>query len=118
VNRKLTLDYGVRFVHAIPQHDNVSVPCVGGSGDCTQSGNFLPDKWVQSSAPALYVPGCVNNTPTCTGTNRSAKNPATGELLGANTSLASGTLIPNSGNVRNGLFQSDGIADTTYTYPS
>src|SRR4029079_13409504 len=40
VNNKLTLDYGVRMVHAQPQHDAL-----------LQSGNFLPDKWVQSQAP-------------------------------------------------------------------
>ena len=36
VNNQLTLDYGVRFVHAQPQHDSL-----------LQSGNFLPDKWSQ-----------------------------------------------------------------------
>ena len=107
VNSKLTVDYGVRFVHAIPQHD-----------DLLQSGNFLPDKWVQSASPSLYVPGCVNNTATCAGSNRSAKNPLTGQLLGTNTSLATGTLVPNSGQERNGLFQSGKeIADTTYLFP-
>ena len=35
-----TIDYGVRFVHAVPQHDAL-----------LQSGNFLPDKWVQSASP-------------------------------------------------------------------
>jgi len=107
VNSKWTVDYGVRFVHAVPQHDAL-----------LQSGNFLPDKWVQSVSPALYVPGCVGNTPTCTGSNRSAKNPLTGELLGPNTALAIGTLVPNSGVERNGLFQSGKeIADTTYLFP-
>ena len=102
-----TIDYGVRFVHAVPQHDAL-----------LQSGNFLPDKWVQSAQPSLYVPGCVGNTATCTGSNRSAKNPLTGELLGPNTALAIGTLIPNSGVERNGLFQSGKeIADTTYLFP-
>jgi carboxypeptidase family protein len=104
---KLTIDYGVRFVHAVPQHDAL-----------LQSGNFLPDKWVQSASPSLYVPGCVGNTATCAGTNRSAKNPLTGQLLGTNTSLATGTLVPNSGQERNGLFQSGKeIADTTYLFP-
>ena len=36
VNNQLTLDYGVRFVHAQPQYDSL-----------LQSGNFLPDKWSQ-----------------------------------------------------------------------
>jgi hypothetical protein len=107
VKPKWTIDYGVRFVHAIPQHDAL-----------LQSGNFLPDKWVQSASPALYVPGCVGNTATCTGSNRSAKNPLTGELLGPNSALAIGTLVPNSGVERNGLFQSGKeIADTTYLFP-
>jgi hypothetical protein len=107
VKSNWTIDYGVRFVHAIPQHDAL-----------LQSGNFLPDKWVQSAAPALYVPGCVGGTATCTGSNRSAVNPLTGQLLGPNTALAVGTLVPNSGQVRNGLFQSGKeIADTTYLFP-
>ena len=107
VKSNWSVDYGVRFVHAVPQHDAL-----------LQSGNFLPDKWVQSAAPVLYVPGCVGNTATCTGSNRSAKNPLTGQLLGPNTSLAVGTLVPNSGTERNGLFQSGKeIADTTYLFP-
>ena len=90
VKSNWSIDYGVRFVHAVPQHDAL-----------LQSGNFLPDKWVQSAAPVLYVPGCVGNTAPCAGSNRSAKNPLTGQLLGPNTSLAIGTLVPNSGTERN-----------------
>jgi len=95
------------LVHAIPQHDAL-----------LQSGNFLPDKWVQSVSPALYVPGCVGNTATCTGSNRSAKNPLTGELLGANTALAIGTLVPNfrRGEERPVPVREE-IADTTYLFP-
>jgi hypothetical protein len=45
-------------------------------------------------------------------------NPLNGQLLGPNTALAIGTLVPNSGQVRNGLFQSGKeIADTTYLFP-
>src|SRR5215213_408010 len=107
VNNQLTLDYGVRFVHAQPQHDSL-----------LQSGNFLPDKWVQSQAPRLYEAGCVNNANPCTGTNRQAKDPITGQLLGPNTILAIGTLVPNTGNLTNGLFQSgQGIEKTTYKFP-
>src|ERR1051325_4474560 len=47
---RVTIDYGVRFVHAVPQHDAL-----------LQSGNFLPDQWALSAAPSLYVPGCVGN---------------------------------------------------------
>jgi len=107
VNTKLTLDYGVRLVHAQPQHDSL-----------LQSGNFLPDKWQQSDAPMLYVAGCVNNINPCSGTNRQAMDPRTGQLLGPNTTLAIGTLVPNTGNLTNGLFQSgQGIEKTTYKFP-
>jgi Carboxypeptidase regulatory-like domain len=107
VKSNWSIDYGVRFVHAVPQHDAL-----------LQSGNFLPDQWALSAAPMLYVPGCVGNTATCAGVNRSAKNPVTGALLGPNSGLAVGTLVPNSGQERNGLFQSGKeIADTTYLFP-
>ena len=97
----------MRFVHAQPQHDSL-----------LQSGNFLPDKWTPSQAPRLYVAGCVNNANPCTGTNRQAMNPDTGQLLGPNSTLAIGTLVPNTGNLTNGLFQSgEGIEKTTYTFP-
>ena len=71
-----------------------------------------------SAAPALYVPACANGAATCTGSNRAAKDPITGQILGTNSSLAVGTLVPNSGQERNGLFQSGKeIADTTYQFP-
>ena len=107
VNNQLTLDYGVRFVHAQPQYDSL-----------LQSGNFLPDKWSQADAPILYVAGCANGVYPCTGTNRQAMNPRTNQFLGPNSTLAIGTLVPNTGNLTNGLFQSgQGIAKTTYTFP-
>ena len=107
VNNRLTLDYGVRFVHAQPQHDKL-----------LQSGNFLPDRWTQSDAPRLYVAGCANGVYPCSGTNRQAMNPITGQFLGPNSTLAIGTLVPNSGNLTNGLFQSgQGIEKTTYKFP-
>jgi hypothetical protein len=119
VNRKLTLDYGIRFVHATSQHDNVNIPCLVGGGTCTQSGNFLPDKWVQSQQPALYVPGCVNNAATCSGLNRIAVNPIDGSNLGPGSALAVGTIVPGVGQIRNGLFQSgSGISDNTYLFPT
>jgi carboxypeptidase family protein len=106
VNRRLTLDYGVRFVHQQPQYDSLG-----------QASNFLPEKWTPSAAPLLYVAGCLGASP-CTGTNRVAVDPRTGQSLGANSVLNIGTLIPGSGNPTNGLFLSGhGIVDTTYTWP-
>ena len=40
VNSKLTLDYGMRFVHQQPQYDSLG-----------QGSNFLPEKWNPSQAP-------------------------------------------------------------------
>jgi hypothetical protein len=108
VNSKLTLDYGIRFVHQQPQYDSLG-----------QASNFLPEKWTQSQSPVLYAAGCVNNANPCSGNNRQARNPLTGQLLGVGSSAAIGTIVPNTGNPLNGLFLSgDGITKTTYTYPS
>jgi hypothetical protein len=108
VNSKLTLDYGMRLVHQQPQYDSRG-----------QSSNFFTDKWTASVAPVLYVAGCANGQYPCTGTNRQAMNPLTGQFLGPNTTLAIGTLVPNSGNTTNGLVQAGlGIPITTYKQPA
>ena len=52
VNSRLTLDYGLRFVHQQPQYDQY-----------LQSSNFFPDRWSPSAAPPLYVPGCAGRAP-------------------------------------------------------
>ncbi len=102
----LTLDYGVRFVHQLPQYDGY-----------LQASNFLPERWTQSDAPRLYVAGCAALP--CTGTNRQAMNPDTGQLLGPNTTLAIGTLVPGTGNRTNGVFAAgQGIAKENGKYPA
>ena len=54
----------------------------------------------------------------CSGVNRQARNPLTGQLLGVGSAAAIGTLVPNTGDRLNGLFLSgEGITKTTYTYP-
>ena len=104
--RRLTLDYGVRLVHQQPQYDKM-----------LQASNFLPERWDQSAAPLLYLAGCAKLP--CTGNNRQAMDPRTGKLLGPNTTLAIGTIIPGTGNQTNGLFLSgQGIAKTTHTWPA
>ncbi len=46
-------------------------------------------------------------------------NPATGQLLGPNTTLAIGTLVPNTGNRTNGVFAAgEGIAKENGKYPA
>jgi hypothetical protein len=95
-------------VHQTPQYDKLG-----------QASNFFLDRWSGDAAPALYVPGCANGVYPCSGTNRQAMNPLTGQFLGPNTSLAIGTLVPNSGDTTNGLVQAGkGIPLTTYLQPA
>ncbi|MEO8075827.1 MAG: hypothetical protein ABI818_05820 [Acidobacteriota bacterium] len=108
VNRKLTLDYGVRFVNQQPYYDARK-----------QASNFLPETWASSSAPLLYVAGCANGVSPCAGANRQAMNPVTGQFLGTNSSIAIGTLVPGSGSPINGLaVQGERIVDTGYKWPT
>jgi carboxypeptidase family protein len=108
VRNTLTLDYGVRFVHQLPQYDGY-----------LQASNFLPETWRASAAPQLYVAGCANGVYPCTGTNRQAMNPNTGQLLGPNTTLAIGTLVPGSGDAINGIgIPGQGIARENGKYPA
>lgn len=108
VTRRLTLDYGVRLVHQQPQYDQLG-----------QASNFLPAKWNPAQAPLLYVAGCADGVYPCSGSNRQAIHPVTGEFLGPNSVLNIGTIVPDTGNPTNGLFLSgQGIADTTYSWPA
>ena len=107
VKSNLTLDYGIRFVHQVPQYDGY-----------LKSSNFLPEEWKASAAPMLYVAGCANGVYPCSGTNRQAMNPVTGQFLGPASALAIGTLVPGTGNSTNGVFgDGQGIVETNYRYP-
>ncbi len=107
VNSRLTLDYGMRFVHQQPQYETTG-----------QASNFLPDEYSRGSAPLLYVAGCVNGVYPCGGTNRQAMNPATGQLLGPGSTIAIGALVPNTGNAINGIFAAgQGITKTAFNWP-
>jgi hypothetical protein len=108
IKKGVTLDYGVRLVHMRPQYDAYG-----------KSSNFLPDIWQQSLAPRLYVAGCSNNVYPCAAANRRAMDPLTGQMLGPNSAVAVGALVPNSGSVTNGVFAAgDGpVSKTGYTYP-
>lgn len=92
VTSNLTLDYGVRFIHQVPQYDAY-----------LKASNFLPETWARSSAPVLYVAGCANGAATCSGTSRQAMNPLTGQFLGPNSALAIGTLVAGTGSAVNGI---------------
>ena len=71
VSNRLTLDYGMRFVHQQPQYETTG-----------QASNFLPEEYSRGAAPLLYVAGCANGVYPCSGTNRQAMNPLTGQFLG------------------------------------
>ena len=108
LTNSLTLDYGVRLVHQVPQYDGY-----------LQASNFLPETWKGSDAPLLYVAGCANGVSPCTGTNRQAMNPVTRQFLGPNSTLAIGTLVPNTGSRTNGVFPAgEGIAKENGKYPA
>ena len=111
---RLTFDYGMRFTRQQPQYDQF-----------LQMSNFFPGQWSKSAAPLLYLAGCNNGGTACSATAnaRNAVDPRTGQILtapgAANTSAAIGTVVPNSGNLNNGIRQAgDGIADTSYVWPT
>jgi hypothetical protein len=102
VNARLTLDLGMRFTHHGPQYDVKQ-----------QASNFFPDQWSASQAPQLYVPGCASGSGA--GCPRVAVDPRTGASLGAGSSVVIGTIVPNTGNLLNGIVQAgNGIAKENY----
>ena len=108
VNKRLTLDYGMRFVHQTPTYDSLG-----------KSVNFLPDRFDPSATPLLYLPACPNNVNPCAANARQAQHPITGALLGPNSFLAIGTVVPGTGNGTNGLFEAgNGIAETAHEWPA
>jgi hypothetical protein len=109
VTSRFTFDYGVRITNQVPQYDSYG-----------KSANFMPDRWAVTDAPRLYVAGCSVVQSPCAAANRRAMDPATGVLLGANSVLAVGTLVPNTGVLTNGLFAAGTgpVAKTFYEYPA
>ena len=109
VTNRLTLDYGLRIVHMQPQYDTR-----------LQSSNFFVDKWFLGSAPLLYVPGCAVAASPCPQNQRQAMRPDTGQLLGANTAFAIGTVVIGTGDESNGvrLAGQDGNSRYNYVWPT
>ena len=111
VNDRLTIDYGMRFVHQQPQYDQFQ-----------QMSNFFPDQWSLSSAPLLYVAGCNNGAVVCSGNARNAVDPRTGQIVtapgAANSAALIGTVVPGTGSLTDGVKKAgDGIAETSYVWP-
>jgi hypothetical protein len=83
VNRRLTLDYGMRFYHLQPQIDeNFSIS------------TFKAQDFNPSKAPRLYMPGFDAKR------NRVAVDPLTGETTFA---ALIGQYVPGTGNLSNGM---------------
>jgi hypothetical protein len=88
VSRRLTLDFGVRFSHIGVVYDRGR-----------DIGWFDPSAWNASRAVQLWQPHCANGVFPCTGANRVALNPATGETR---PSPWIGAIIAGSGDINNG----------------
>ncbi len=95
VNRRLTLDYGVRFYHQPSQNDM----------NYTFS-NFFPSQYTAASAPRIYVPGT-------SGGKRVAIDPGNGAVAPV---AYIGLYVPNSGNPADGfaLLGKNGVSANTY----
>ena len=111
VTNRLTLDYGMRFVHQQPQYDQFN-----------QESNFFPNQFTAANAQVLYVAGCSNGAATCSGNIRNAKNPITGQIISggsaANSQVLIGTPIPGVGSALDGIVQAGhGIVNTNYIWP-
>ncbi len=88
VNRKLTLDYGLRFTWYTPYTDTRS-----------QAASFLPNLYDLSKAPRLYYP-VLNSSGQRVAYDQATNTYAAAVLIGA--------LVPNSGNTANGMVLDDG----------
>ena len=88
VTKRLTLDYGLRFYHIQPTisaGDNMAF--------------FDPTLYDASKQPALMTPFCLTANP-CSGNNRVARNPVTGQTL---PSVKVGTFADSTGTPFQGM---------------
>ena len=98
LNRKFTLDVGVRFSH---------IGVVREPG--RDIGWFDPNAWDPAKAVQLWQPHCANGVFPCTGANRVARNPLTGEQR---ASPWIGAVVAGSGDINNGTVFGKGLPDT------
>jgi hypothetical protein len=100
VNRRLTLDYGMRFNWIQPQYDQR-----------LQGGFFVPGNYNRSNAVRLYLPTCDLGTFPCQGPGATtdaqkaglrAYDPVTREVA---PSFLIGRVVPGSGDSFNGISQ-------------
>ncbi len=98
LNRTFTLDLGVRFSH---------IGVVREPG--RDIGWFDPNAWDPGKAVQLWQPHCANGVFPCTGANRVARNPLTGEQR---PSPWIGAVVAGSGDINNGTVFGQGLPDT------
>ncbi len=98
ISRQFTLDLGVRFSHIGAVYDRDR-----------DIGWFDPSAWNPANAVELWQPHCANGVFPCTGANRVALNPATGETR---PSPWIGAVIAGSGDINNGTVFGKEIPDT------
>ena len=89
VTRRLTLELGLRTAYYTPWW--------AWHGYAT---NFALERFNPSKAPVLYRPVCLTSNP-CSGTNRVALDPTTGQL-GIPALLAGPSFVPGTGDPANG----------------
>ena len=96
VNKRLTLDYGLRIYHQTPQVDTNNT-----------FSNFVPSLYTKASAPRVYIPGT-------SGGKRVAIDPGTGTIAPV---AYIGLYVPNSGNPADGfqLLGKNGVPLAPYT---
>jgi hypothetical protein len=104
VNRRLTLDLGVRFYHPTPQFDL--------NGTFT---NFLASDYNKSTAPRLYYPACNAGIATCSSATNGeiAVDRTTGNVVSA---AYVGDVVPGSGNYNDGshVLGTNGTSNNPY----
>ena len=72
----------------------------------------------RTGAAALYDRAARARVP-CSGTNRQAMDPRNRQLLGPTSGVLIGQIVPNSGNLMNGIVRAgDGISKYNYTWPA
>ncbi len=101
VSRKLTLDYGLRVAWYEPQYDRLK-----------QTAVFNPELYNRSQSVRLFTPVCLNNANPCaSGNNRRGVDPNllvpgfTPTLANTQPAAFIGAIVPNSGNIANGMGQ-------------
>ena len=108
VNSRLTLDYGMRFVHQQPQYDEL------GQSVELPAGEVEPVAGAASStSPAVRTVSIPVRAPIARRWTRDRP------FLGPLSALSIGQLVPSTGNLTNGIFLAgQGIVETTYKWPT